>query len=76
MKKAITLNKKKKIYKSDFEKAILTLNINTKALKNIFKRFSTVIPLWHEFIDISFLPNNLKIDYHELIQNKAKQIDL
>ncbi len=74
---ALTLNgKKKKINKIDFEKAILTLNMDTKVLKNIFTRFKSQLPLWHKFIDISFIPDNLKLTYHNLIQKKAKQIDL
>ncbi len=74
---ALTLNgKKKKIKKSDFEIAMQHFSVDKKVLENIYSRFSKVIPKWHEFINISFLPETLKIEYHNMIDKKAKQIEL
>jgi len=74
---ALTLNgKKKKIKKSDFEIAFRHFNIDNKALENIYRRFRKAIPEWHEFVNISFLPEDLKNYYHIMIDKKAKQIEL
>ena len=74
---ALTLNgKKKKIKKSDFEIAFRHFNIDIKALGNIYRRFRKAIPKWHEFVNISFLPEDLKNYYHIMIDKKAKQIEL
>ncbi len=74
---ALTLNgKKKKIKKADFEVAIKLFKLDTKSVENIFNRFKKVIPQWHEFIDISFLPEFLKKDYKNMIAKKIKKIEL
>ena len=74
---ALTLNgKKRKIVRKDFEVAMSHFDINQKAFDNIFKRFGKVISGWHEFIDISFLSNEMKQAYHAMIDNKVEQIRL
>ncbi len=74
---ALTLNgKRKNLKKSDFELAFQKFNIDSKVLENIFRRFKESIPKWHDFVDISFLPENLKVNYHIMIENKAKQIEI
>ncbi len=74
---ALTLNgKKKKIKRSDFQEAISHFEVDKKAFENIFKRFQKAIPKWHEFIEISFLPEEKKESYHNLINRKAVQIGL
>jgi len=74
---ALTLNgKKKNIKRVDFDKAAKLFHIDNKAFENIFKRFKKVIPLWHQFIELSFLPEHLKKEYHNLIQKKVVQIEL
>ncbi len=74
---ALTLNgKKKKIGRQDFERSMNHFEIDQKAFDNIFKRFKKVIPQWHEFIEISFLSDEMKLAYHTMVDNKAAQIKL
>ncbi|MFA0963528.1 HipA domain-containing protein [Roseivirga sp. BDSF3-8] len=74
---ALTLNgKKKKLKLSDFQNAMSSSGLNTKVIENIFKRFQRVLPEWHDFINISFLPENLKENYHAVLDNRFRQINL
>jgi serine/threonine-protein kinase HipA len=72
---ALTLNgKKKKIRKKDFMEAINRFNIHKKAIENMFNKFKSSLNNWHNFIDISFLPDDMKNSYHDLIRKRAGQI--
>ncbi len=72
---ALTLNgKKKKIKKKDFVEAMARFHVDNKAAENIFNRFSSSLDNWHKFIDVSFLPDDMKTDYHDLIVKRASQI--
>ena len=72
---ALNLNgKKRKIVKKDFIDAFNRSKIDSKAIENMFSRFKTSIVYWHQIIDISFLPDELKARYHDLIDKRAKQI--
>jgi len=74
---ALNLNgKKKKLKKQDFEVAMRSAGLELKTIENIFKKFAKAIPQWHEFIDLSFLNEDLKMEYHKIIKAKAKQLDL
>ncbi|MBE0651068.1 MAG: HipA domain-containing protein [Bacteroidales bacterium] len=74
---ALTLNgKKKKITRKDFETAMKRAGIDDKAMENIFNKFMKTIPLWHEMIDISFVPDDLKNSYHEMVERKLAQISI
>jgi serine/threonine-protein kinase HipA len=68
--------KKKKLKLRDFKIAMKAAGIEEKTIENIFSKFSKIIPKWHEFIDISFIPADLKSSYHEMIELKQKQIEL
>jgi serine/threonine-protein kinase HipA len=50
--------------------------IEEKVIENIFNRFAKTTSKWHEFIDISFVPDEVKTAYHNLIDSKLKQIQL
>jgi len=72
---ALTLNgKKKKIRKTDFIEAITRFNIDVKAIENIFNKFRTSVEKWSDFIDISFLPEDMKRSYHDLIKERFDKI--
>jgi len=72
---ALTLNgKKKKLKNSDFITAMKSAGIEEKVIENIFNRFVKTLPEWHKIIYISFLPENLKSEYHNLIDRKYNQI--
>lgn len=74
---ALTLNgKKRKINRKDFEISMSNFNIDQQAFDNIFTRLLNALPEWHKFIEISFLPSELKNDYKAMIDRKARQIGL
>ncbi len=74
---ALHLNgKKKKIKRHDFVEAMTRSQINPKSIENVFEKFSTMIPVWHDKIDRSFIPEDLKSAYQELIVARFKQIGL
>lgn len=72
---ALTLNgKKKKLRKKDFLEAINRFDIDAKAIENMFNKFRDVESQWHEFINISFLPDDMKSSYHDLIKDRVQRI--
>ena len=72
---ALTLNgKKKKIKKKDFIEAMSRFHVDNKAIENIFNKFKMSIDDWNKFIDISFLPEEMKTGYHDLIVKRVDQI--
>jgi len=74
---ALTLNgKKKKIRRKDFLEVSNRFGLDDKTKDNIFSKFREVIHQWHEFIEISFLPKEMKEQYQQLIKKKSNQIDL
>lgn len=74
---ALNLNgKKKKIKREDFEIAMNRAGIDQKVIENIFKKYKRLLPKWAKFIDDSFLPDPLKIEFNKLINRKSIQIEL
>ena len=74
---ALNLNgKKKKLKRKDFEESMRKAKIEEKAMSNIFKKMSKFLPKWHDFIELSFLPDEVKIEYHQLINSKSEQMGL
>ena len=71
---ALTLDgRKKKINRQNFMRAMALSGLEDKVIENIFNKFITIAPKWHDFIDISFLPLELKEAYKEEIdKNLAK----
>jgi len=68
---ALTLNgKKRKLNRTDFEKAFSQSGLDSKVIKNLFFRFENIFPQWQAFIEISFLSNEQKKKYKELIEEK------
>lgn len=69
---ALTLNgEKRKLKKSDFDNLLKTMKVEDKVIDNIYKKFRKVLPLWNDFIEISFLPDQMKTDYKSLIENRS-----
>ncbi|MCD8267172.1 MAG: HipA domain-containing protein, partial [Parabacteroides sp.] len=69
---ALTLNgKKRKLKKSDFDNLLKIMKVEDKVIENIYNKFKKVLPLWYDFIDISFLPEQMKTDYKSLIENRS-----
>lgn len=72
---ALTLNgKKKKLKKKDFVESMVRSHIDNKAIENLCNRFEALIDNWQKFIDISFLPDELKNGYRDLIKKRYDQI--
>ena len=72
---ALTLNgKKKRIRKKDFLEALYRFNVDSKAIENIFSKLRSATEKWHDFIDISFIPDDMKKSYHDLIRERVARI--
>ncbi len=66
---ALPLNgKKKRIKRSDFETVMRDSGMDEKAITNLFNKFFKAIPKWHDLIEESFLPDNIKSDYRKQIE--------
>jgi len=72
---ALTLNgKKKKLNRKDFSIAFTSLNLDGKQQENIFKKMEKAKDKWMEFIDISFLSNDFKTLYKNLIEDRFSRL--
>lgn len=72
---ALTLNgKKKKIKRSDFVAAFNAAKLDAKQQENMFTKMEQAKTKWVEFIDISFLSDDLKDAYKELIRERFLRI--
>lgn len=74
---ALTLNgKKRKLKKSDFQKAFALNGLDEKSIERIFSKFGQAIPLWFKFIQHSFLPETIKAEYVDLIAERTKRLEI
>jgi serine/threonine-protein kinase HipA len=72
---ALTLNgKKKKIKKNDFVQAMTILKVEGKQQMNIFTKMTKAIPSWETLIDISFLSDDFKAQYKQLLIERSKKL--
>ena len=72
---ALSLNgKKRKIRKADFVASMQLSGLEEKVMENIFKKFLKVQDAWMQFIDISFLPIEMKERYKYLIAEKMERL--
>ena len=68
---ALTLNgKKRKIKKVDFATSMQASGLEEKVINNIFAKFAKVKDRWFEFIDQSFLPDEMKEAFKVIIAEK------
>ena len=73
---ALTLNaKKKKIKKNDFVVAFSNLKLDPKQIENIFKKMQKSKSKWFECIDKSFISEDFKEKYKELIQDRFDRLE-
>ncbi len=73
---ALTLDgKKSRIKPQNFINAMTKSGLNPKTAENIFKKFVKVAPKWYNFIDQSFLPEELKEEYKTIIANNLQIIE-
>ena len=74
---ALTLNgKKKRIKRSDFTAAFNTAKLNQKQQENMFSKMKTAMPNWVDFIEISFLSQDYKEAYKQIIQERFSRLGL
>lgn len=73
---ALTLNgKKRKLKKSDFVASMHSSGLEDKVIENIFNKFPKVHNKWLEFIDTSFLSNEMKEEYKKIITERLKLLE-
>lgn len=72
---ALTLDgKKRKLTRTDFEKAMRGSGLNEKVISNIFRKFERIYPAWESTIRASFLPEELQEAYWQLVQTHIRQL--
>ena len=72
---ALTLNaKKKKIKSQDFVSAMTHSGLEGKVIQNMFQRFRSVEDEWYDWIERSFLPQEMKVAYIQLIKERMNCI--
>ncbi|MDQ1090525.1 HipA domain-containing protein [Siphonobacter sp. SORGH_AS_1065] len=72
---ALTLNgKKKKIKRQDFVTAMRTLKIEERQQTNIFKKMEKAFPQWLHQIEISFLSEDFKEQYRQIMSDRWQRI--
>ncbi|MBR4967680.1 MAG: HipA domain-containing protein [Bacteroidaceae bacterium] len=68
---ALALNgKKRKIKKADFVASMQASGLEEKVINNIFAKFTKVKDKWFAFIDLSFLPDEMKESFKVIISEK------
>ena len=73
---ALTLNgKKKRIKKSDFVMAFSNLKLDPKQVENIFKKMDKSKTKWFACIENSFVSNDFKLKYKELIEDRFLRLE-
>ncbi|MBN2834033.1 MAG: HipA domain-containing protein [Candidatus Delongbacteria bacterium] len=74
---ALTLNgKKKKIIRDDFLAAFSTIKLEEKQQLNIFNKMTNAKQSWIETVRISFLTNEFKLKFIELIEDRFERLGL
>lgn len=72
---ALTLNgKKKKINRNDFVAVFTKSGLDARQQENIFKKMERAKTRWIEFIDISFLNEEMKEKYKNLLKNRFSRL--
>lgn len=72
---ALTLNgRKRKIKKSDFEVAMQASGLDRKVMDNVFNKFLKAQDKWFEFINGSFLPDDMQEQYRVIIADKLAML--
>ena len=66
--------KKRKIKKDDFETSMQALGWEVKVINNIFAKFAKARAKWFEFIDQSFLPDEMKEAFKIMIPERLNRL--
>lgn len=74
---ALTLNaRKRKLKKSDFNHLLNTYKIDEKVIENIYEKYRKIVPQWLNFIDTSFLPQQMKEEYKSIIIKRKSILEI
>ena len=74
---ALTLNgRKKRLRQADFQQAARRAGIDDKVLTGMLTRFGKAKPAWHKFIGISFVPEAMQEQFHQLLDRRFVQLGL
>ena len=74
---ALTINgKKNRLKRTDFDSLAKALQINEKTVSAIYQRFAKALPTWQQWIERSFLSNEMKEKYTDLLIGKFAIINL
>lgn len=72
---ALTINaKKRKLKKADFDVLASSLKIPEKTIQNVYAKFSRKMKDVMAFIDISFLPAEMKEEYKRILEENAGKV--
>ena len=72
---ALTLNgKKRKIKKADFAASMQASGLEEKVINNIFAKFAKTKEKWFEFIDLSFLLDEMKEAFKIMISERLNRL--
>ncbi len=74
---ALTLNaKKKKIKAQDFVSAMINSGLDGKVIQNMFQRFRSAEEKWYDWIENSFLPQEMKTGYTMMIKERMSRLNI
>lgn len=74
---ALTLNaKKKKIKAQDFVSAMTNSGLEGKVIQNMFQRFRSAEEKWYDWIENSFLPQEMKTGYTMMIKERMSRLNI
>ena len=74
---ALTINgKKRRLTRKDFDAMAAALKIPERAVQNVYEKFGSLITKAGNWINISFLPDEMKQQYKALIDRNAAKINL
>ena len=74
---ALTLNgKKRKIKRIDFTTAFNNFHLEVKQQENIFRKMEKARNMWMDFIDISFLSEDFKEVFKDLINERFTRLEI
>ena len=72
---ALTLNaRKKKIKLQDFVTAVSNSGLDEKVFQNMLKKFRAAEDEWYDWIERSFLPQEMKTAYIQLIKERMNRL--
>lgn len=72
---ALTLNgRKRKLKKADFVKAAATLDISERTVEKLISKYKKLLPAFKETIENSFLGEDLRVEYANLLENRLNTL--